>query len=168
MKKLCFAAILTIFGLISCSSPEQKYYSRLDHAIEHSAMYDHNYTHRKDSLMALYNTAVSDSAKWEAAYGLERILSYHNIDSCHLFIRKMLSLHGMDQRQKFISEACYAYILYKMDSIKTAQRIFEQIDTSYVPDSALKIYCDAGYHIYSELLLARPEFSQKKEAIINY
>ena len=168
MKKLCFAAILTIFGLISCSSPEQKYYSRLDHAIEHSAMYDHNYTHRKDSLMALYNTAVSDSAKWEAAYGLERILSYHNIDSCHLFIRKMLSLHGMDQRQKFISEACYANILYKMDSIKTAQRIFEQIDTSYVPDSALKIYCDAGYHIYSELLLARPEFSQKKEAIINY
>ena len=168
MKKFCFFVILSTFALISCSKSEHEYFSRLDHALQHSDLYDHNYTHKKDSLISLYDAATSDSSKWEAAYGLERILSYHNIDSCYLFVKEMLNLHGADGRQKFISEVCYANLLYKMDSIKTAQRVFEHIDTTCIPKSALKIYCDAGYHIYSELLLSKPEYSQKKQDIIDY
>lgn len=168
MKKSCFAIILIFGALVSCTRPNQKYYEALDRAIEIQEDYDARFHSMKDSIMVAYKSAVNDSARWEAAYGLQQILSYHNIDSCYHYVRKMRALHGMDKRQVCISESCYANILYKMDSLDNALKVFRQIDTADLPKEALKLYCDAGYHIYNELLPSHPHHIQAKMDIIDY
>ena len=154
--------------MFSCSSPNRDYFLSLDQAIELQAEFDREYTHIKDSLTALFRNAETDSAKWEAAFELEKILSYHDIDSCHHYINEMRSLHGNDQRQLYITEASYAHILYKMDSLQTALDVFRRIDRNRLSKSALKIYCDAGYHIYSGMVADAPEYREKRMEIIDY
>ena len=168
MKKPCFITLFILWVLTSCSIPDQKYFSALDRTIELQEHYDMKFHHMKDSLSALYGSAGNDSLRWEAAYGLQKILSYHNIDSCHYYIMKMSSQQGVDTRQHYISESCYANILYKMDSLETALKIIRQIDTTDIPKEALRLYCDAGYHIYNNLLPSQPSHIKAKMDIINY
>ena len=168
MKKHFITLILVLGALISCSKSNTKYFSALDKAIELQAEFDIEYAHVKDSLTALFKHAETDSAKWEAAFKLEKMLAYHNIDSCHHYINEMRSLYGNDIRQAYISEASYASILYKMDSLQTALDVFRKIDRSGLPKEALKIYCDAGYHIYSELMLDEPKYRESKLEIIDF
>lgn len=168
MKMHHIILILVSGMLISCAKYNSRHFSSLDRAIEFQAKYDRKYTQIKDSLTTLYRYAETDSAKWEAAFKLEKILSYHNIDSCHHYIDEMRRLHGNDLRRERISEASYASILYKMDSLQTALEVFRKIDRSSLPKEALKIYCDAGYHIYNELMLDDPEFRKSKMEIIDY
>ena len=168
MKTRIIIAFCMLLALISCSRSDKKLYRELDMAIEKQNFYDRKYYQTKDSLALEYMTAENDSSKWEAAYKLEKILYYHNIDSCHYYISKMLDLHGNDTRQKNLSMSCYAYILYKMDSLKTALNIFRQIDTTHLCSDSKRIYCDAGYHIYSSLLASNPSYVNAKREIIDY
>lgn len=168
MKKSCIILFLLSGLLFSCSSPNMKYLQKLEKAIELQDYYDSEYNRVKDSLRLVYLTADSDSSKWEAAYRLERILSYHDIDSCHYYVKAMLSLHRGESRHKRISESCYANILYKMDSLTTALKVFESIDTTDMSQEILKIYANAGYHIYHELISINPKYIQKKQKIIDY
>ena len=168
MKTRFILTLILIFGLCSCSRSERKLYNNLDSAIERQSYYDGLFSQTKDSLLNNYKRQQNDSCKWEAAYKLEKILYYHNIDSCHFYVSKMLSLHGNNVRQKSISQACYAYILYKMDSLKTAYNVFRQIDTAALCSESRRLYCDAGYHIYSRLLPSRAEFIESRRDIINY
>lgn len=168
MKKCNIILILVLGALISCSKSNQKYFASLDRAIELQAKYDMEYLQKKDSLSTLYRHAENDSIKWETAFELEKILSYHNIDSCHHYINEMRQLYSCDPRQEYISEASYASILYKMDSLQTALDVFSKIDRSHLPKEALKIYCDAGYHIYSELMLDDPKYRECKMEIIDF
>ena len=140
----------------------------LDHAIDKQGYYDSIFSQTRDSLLQNYLLAQTDSSRWEAAYKMEKILYYHNIDSCHFYVSKMLDLHGNDIRQKTISQACYAYILYKMDSLQTALKVFRQIDTADLSGESKRVYCDAGYHIYSRLLPSKPEFIESRREIIDY
>lgn len=168
MKARFIFIFLLITGLISCSKSEKKLYMSLDLAIEQQGDYDRIFYQTRDSLSRNYMLASTDSCRWEAAYKLEKILYYHNIDSCHFYVRRMLDLHGNDIRQKNISQACYAYILYKMDSLKTALRVFRQIDTTSLQGEAKRLYCDAGYHIYNGLISSQPEFIESRKDIIDY
>ena len=168
MKTRIFYIFCAILSLIACSRAEKKLYGQLDLAIERQSHYDHIYYQNQDSLLTQYKLADTDSSKWEAAYNLEKILYYHNIDSCHFYVLRMLDLHGDDIRQKAISQSCYAYILYKMDSLKTALQVFRQIDTAELSGESKRLYCDAGYHIYSSLLPSKPELLDAREKIIDY
>lgn len=168
MKTRLIIIILLTLGLISCSRSEKKLYMSLDQAIERQGDYDRIFYQTRDSLFRNYMLAPTDSCRWEAAYKLEKILYYHNIDSCHYYVRRMLDLHGNDIRQKNISQSCYAYILYKMDSLKTALQVFRQIDTTDLNGESKHLYCDAGYHIYSGLITTQPEFIESRKEIIDY
>lgn len=168
MKIINLTLVFALVAIVSCSKSNMKYYSALDQAIKFQDEYDIRYNLMKDSLIRQYKGAQSDSVKWEAAYRLENILSYHNIDTCHFYVRRMLELHGNDKHRENISKVCYANILYKMDSVRTALQIFRQIDTTQMTIEALTKYYDAGYHIYSELLPIHPEYIQARLDIIEH
>ena len=166
MKKPCFLLLLGVLALFSCSRDRQRAFDALDRAIEMQPVYDSSYVRINDGLRARFLGAETDSIRWERAYDLERILYYHDVDSCHRYVREMLRLGAGDARQEQIAAACYANILYKMDSLETALGVFQQIDTAAVPDEALDIYCFAGYHIYGRLAHARPEYRTDQRAIV--
>ena len=110
--------------------------------------------------------APTDSAAWDAAYALEKILFYRDIDSCYLCVKDMLRLSGADRSRRLLSECCYSNILYKMDSLQAARRVFEQIDTAGIGTEALGIYCFAGYHIYGALRHESEEYSSYMRDLI--
>ena len=167
MRKLFFALFLAIPVLASCSKAVPKHFAALDRAIESQEVFDLKQTHIQDSLRLRFQHAAGDSAKWEAAYKLQTILSYRDIDSCYYTVRDMLRLCGNDRRRRAISESCYANILYKMDSLSTALRVFRQIDTTGMSLEALNLYCFAGYHIYGKLSHTQPQFDPYKRSIID-
>ena len=80
----------------------------------------------------------------------------------------MIELCGNDASRKSISEACYANILYKMDSLGKALEVLSRIDTTELPLKAMRRYCNAGCHIYGELSSSDPELAQAREDIIGY
>lgn len=166
MKKAIYAIFAGLAAWVSCTNPVSEQFSALDRAIDRQEMYDLLQTHVQDSLSLRYQNTMTDSLKWEAAYKLQSILSYRDIESCYNSIQDMLDLCGDDRRQKCISESCYANILYKMDSIAAAQRVLQQIDTAGMCREALAIYCFAAYHIYGRLSADRPQFNRDKLDII--
>ena len=166
MKHIYSLLFIALLGMFSCTKADLRYFYRLDKAIENQEDYDLYHLNRKDSLTLLYGHADTDSERWEAAYSLENILFYHNLDSCHHYVRSMLSLHGNDIRRQFISESCYAYILYKMDSLDTALKVFRQIDTSEICKEGTTTYYNAGYHIYNELQSSHAEYAKEKQDIV--
>ena len=157
MKKSCFVILFWIIGICSCSDPGKEYFDSLDHAIELQDHYDLAHSAKQDSLRMLLLKAEDDSSRWEAAYRLERILNYHDIESCYRSVQDMLS-YSSDCRQHSISECAYANILYKMDSLKTALKVFRQIDTCDMQKEAIGPYCFAGYHIYGKLLSENQDY----------
>lgn len=167
MKTPRFLLLSGLMALLSCSTERQRAFDGLDRAIEMQPVYDSAYVQKYDGFRALFLAASSDSLRWERAYDLEKILFYHDVDSCHRYVREMLRLDGGDARQRAISESCYANILYKMDSTATALRVFRQIDTAGMGTEALNIYCFAGYHIYGRLAGVRPEFRTARREIVD-
>ena len=167
MKRNFFACFLLFFLLGACSRPGPKHFAALDRAIERQDEYDLFHVRLQDSLRSTSLRAGSDSARWEGVFALESFFSYHDIDSCYATVREMLSLAGNDDRQRRISESCYANILYKMDSLGVALRVLRQIDTTALPEEALNIYCFAGYHIYSSLAQDHPEYQADRRRIID-
>lgn len=157
---------MTLGMIISCSPSNEEHFNILDKTIEFQDYYDTKYIEKKDSLVLMYRLAESDSSRWESAHAIEKILFYHNIDSCHYYVRSMLALHGNDNRRRLISESCYAYILYKMDSLDAAWKIFRQIDTTNIPKDGITTYYNAGYHIYSELQFTHPELIKPKQDFV--
>ena len=166
MKKTCFLLLSGVLTLFSCSRDRQRAFDALDRAIEMQPVYDSAYVRMNDGLRARYLAAETDSVRWERAYDLERILYYHDVDSCYRYVREMIRLGEGDVRQKQTGASCYANILYKMDSLATALEVFRQIDTSAIPDEAFDIYCFAGYHIYGRLANTRPEYRTDQRAIV--
>lgn len=166
MKNRTLAIFMMLGMMISCSISDEAHFYTLDKTIEYQEYYDMKYTEKKDSLVLMYRLAESDSSRWESAHAIEKILFYHNIDSCHYYVRSMLALHGNDHRRRFISESCYAYILYKMDSLDAAWKIFRQIDTTNIPTDGITTYYNAGYHIYSELQYSHPELLKPKQDFV--
>jgi hypothetical protein len=165
MKKALISLLSALCLLPSCTPSRQPYLTALDKAIENQPYYDLRQTHLEDSLRLLYQHAATDSAKWEAAYQLEKRLNYRDIDSCYISVKEMLRLCGNDRRQRHISEAAYANILYKMDSLQSALHFFRQIDTAGMTGDPLDLYCFAGYHIYGKLSHMQPEFNAEKKAV---
>ena len=143
MKKTCFSTFLLCFVLCSCRWSEPSYFTALDMAINLQDYYNLSHSAKQDSLRLLYLSAENDSSRWNAAYGLEKILLYHDIESCHQSVLNMLRLSS-DDRQRTISRSCYANILYKMDSVKTALEVLRGIDTLGMSNEALEIYSFAG------------------------
>lgn len=166
MKKSCFAVLTVLFALCSCKGPGQDVYASLDNAISLQDYYDIFQNSRQDSLRMQILTAAGDSLKWEMSYSLEKILSYRDIESCHECVADMMLLSCNDQQRR-ISEACYANILYKMDSLKTALTVLSSIDTLDLARDALGIYCFAAYHIYGKLSHENAEYDSLKRAIID-
>ena len=166
MKKACISLLAALVAVLSCSRDRQRVFENLDSAIKSQPVYDSAYVRKNNGLRALFLDAETDSVRWERAYDLERILYYHDVDSCYRYIREMRRLQRGDARQKAISESCYANILYKMDSTGTALRVLRQIDTTGMGAEALDIYCFAGYHIYGRLAAGRPEFAAAQQAVV--
>lgn len=167
MKKSCFAAALLVILAVSCSKRHQEYLNALDYTISEKETYDRIHYRMQDSLRTLYLQAACDSSRWEAAYQLEKIFFYHDVDSCYAYVRRMLDLQGSDARRRGISGSCYANILYKMDSLATAQAVFESIDTSVFSPDGLRTYSYAGYHIYRKQLQVNPGYGARCRAIID-
>lgn len=165
MKKTMILFIPAFCLMLSCVQTRQKHFTALDNAIDNQEYYNLRQTHLEDSLRLLYQHATTDSARWEAAYQLERRLSYRDLDSCYISVRDMLRLSGDNRRQRQISEAAYANILYKMDSLQSALRFFRQIDTTGMEGDALDLYCFAGYHIFGKLSHTQPEYNIRKKAV---
>lgn len=168
MIKLWTVILMAIATLISCSGPDKDIFAELDRAIGLQEEYDRRHSKMKDSLTGIFNSAMTDSARWEAADRLELITAYHNIDTCHHYVLHMLESCGNDPRRKSISEACYANILYKMDSLGKALEVLNRIDRTELPLKAMRRYCNAGYHIYGELSSTNPELILAREDIISY
>ena len=167
MKKVCLSCFLLLLLCGACSRSRGGHFEALDRAIDRQAEYDILHNRMQDSLRSASLRAESDSARWEAVFALESFFSYHNIDSCYAAVCEMLRLAGSDDRQRRISESCYANILYKMDSLGVALRFLRQIDTTALPEEALNIYCFAGYHIYSALAQDHPEYQADRRRIID-
>ena len=119
MKKIIAATFGALTALISCSRTESDAFLALDRAIELQEDYDRMHSCLTDSLRVRFLEAQTDSVKWEAAHEMEKFTAYHNIDTCHRYVMHMLDLCGDDYGRKSTSEACYANILYKMDSLGT-------------------------------------------------
>jgi len=159
-----FAALLLV---LSCSVENRSYLQDLDRAIEQKSEFDLSHERMQDWYRLQFRVASSDSARWEAAYSLEKIFFYHDVDSCYHYIREMLRLQGRDQRRCGTSAACYANILYKMDSLSRALAVLETVDTSGLGAGGFHTYGYAGYHIYRKLLHENPVYEQKCRNTIN-
>ncbi|MBR3074957.1 MAG: hypothetical protein IKH11_04270 [Bacteroidales bacterium] len=166
MKKSCFALFACFFALLCCSPATERHFKALDKAIDLQDYYNLAHNAKQDSLRLAYLGANSDSSRWEAAYALEKILFYHDIESCYQSVSLMMK-DATDKRQKTISQCCYANILYKMDSLGTAFMAFRQIDTSAMHTDALGIYCYAGYHIFGKMQPTHPEFANLRREIVD-
>lgn len=147
MKHFRFYIVLLIFA--SCSRGVSGDFQDLDDALAKRNLYDAAYEAIQDSLRLKYRTAATDSVRWELARTLQQRLFYHDLDSCHRYSRLMLSNSGKSQRMKTISESYYAHCLFRMDSVSKAMRIFEGIAPENIPEEALDIYYNVGYHIFS-------------------
>lgn len=152
MKTIIIPGILLLLLLLSCSKEDRKYIIMLDDTLERKEVFDNEFERTADSLRHQYSTAATDSTRWQAAYHLEKIFLYHNVDSCHRYVKRMLSLQEQDSYRQNVSGACYANILYKMDSLNRARIVFERIDTTCLDPESFRIYSSAGYHIYRRLL----------------
>ena len=159
-----FAALLLV---LSCSVENRSYLQDLDRAIEQKSEFDLSHERMQDWYRLQFRVASSDSARWEAAYSLEKIFFYHDVDSCYHYIQEMLRLQGRDQRRRGTSAACYANILYKMDSLSRALAVLETVDTSGLGAGGFHTYGYAGYHIYRKLLHENPVYEQKCRNTIN-
>ena len=166
MKKACFCLIASLMALSSCTRGSRDPFEALDRAIELQGFYDQRYDQRQDSLRRAYQLPHSDSIRWELAYKLEKNYFYHNVDSCYRYTQEMLRLSGNDPVRRSVSEACTANILYKMDSLQTALRLLESIDTTLLTQEGLGTYCFAGHHIYGDLARKQPEYERKRAALV--
>lgn len=161
MKKSCFLVFALLLLSVSCEKERRAFLLTLDDTIERKADFDIVHEHLQDSLRSVLSAATTDSARWEASYNLEKIFFYHDVDSCYGYIRKMLQLQGKDPRRRGISGACYANILYKMDSLSRALSVLEKTDTSALRGTDFRTYGFAGYHIYRKLMPEDQSYSQK-------
>ena len=166
MKKAYFAALLLAVAISCTPSGTRGLFSELDKAIEMKPAFDTRHERKQDSLRLSLSQAETEAQKWETTYELEKIFFYHDVDSCYSYIRDMLSLHGNDPGRKATSEACYANILYKMDSLTLSLRVLEGIDTKALSRDGLKTYNYAGYHIYNKLRSKNPAYNKKCREII--
>ena len=166
MKKTCFFLLASLMALSSCSRGSKDPFVALDRAIELQNVYDSRYDQRQDSLRRAYQLAHSDSIRWELAYKLEKNYFYHNVDSCYRYTQEMIRLSGNNPVRRSISEACSANILYKLDSLQTALRLLESIDTTLLTKEGLATYCFAGHHIYGDLAREQPEYERKRAALV--
>ena len=166
MKKILIPAFFVFLLLVSCRKERNASFAVLDQTIENKADFDLRHERLQDSLRLVYRSAVTDSARWEAAYRLEKIFFYHDVDSCYSYVQRMLDLQGKDVRRRGISGACYANILYKMDSLNRALAVFEKVDTTDLGTEGFRTYGFAGYHIYRKLLADYPAYEQQCRNII--
>ena len=167
MKKILYISlILTIEVICSCSDPTHKEIKALDQAIEMRPEYDAKFSQLHDSLTHVMNSASSDSLKWEAAYSLQKMSIYNNIDECLNHINIMQSIAGSDTRRANISNRCYVNYLYRKGHIKTAYSVFEEIKTTGFSKDELNLYYDTGYRILNEITPQLPEHLEKKMAIM--
>lgn len=167
MKNTIFA-LISILGLaISCSSPIDRLYSKLDLAIDRQDYYDQKFTQVKDSLNAILKSDESDSLRWETALKLSTMMLYHDLDSCYQYIKAMYNLSGNDQRQRSISKVSHLQFLQKTDSIGRALSVMEQITPSELDTETFSLYCNAAYHIYLDLSGTSPEYITKAREILD-
>lgn len=168
MKKFCYCSLLLFVALISCSPRSHRSeFSALDRAIEKQPYFDRIHERKQDSLRRVYRAAQTDSARWAAAYELEKIFYYHHVDSCYAYITAMDKYCDADPVRKNITRACYAITLQKMDSLKAALKYLERIDTSALTPAGIASYCFAGYHIYGDLAAQHPDYIQKRNRAID-
>lgn len=167
MKKMLFFALSASLLAISCGKEGRAYLAALDETIERKEVFDLRHNELQDSLRKCFGASASDSSRWEAAYELEKIFFYHDVDSCYSYILEMLRLQGDDARRKGVSAACYANILYKMDSLSRSQTVFEQTDTSALDQEGFRAYGYAGYHIYRKLLAESPAYEARCHDIMD-
>lgn len=167
MKYILFSAFFALILFASCEKERSASFALLDQAIENKEEFDLRHERLQDSLRTAFALAVTDSVRWESAYRLEKIFFYHDVDSCYSYVRRMLSLQGSDVRRRGISGACYANILYKMDSLGRALAVFEKVDTTDLGIEGFRTYGFAGYHIYRKLLSEYPAYEEKCKYIID-
>ncbi len=165
MKKSLLILVSAIGALFSCSRGGQEVFDSLDRAILLQDHYDSLYLEHLGSLRSLYLEAGNDSLRWEKAFELEKVLFYHDVDSCYRYVREMLRLSGNDPAKTATSESCYANILFKLDSLTIAKDVLEKIDTSALTRESFSIYAFAGYHIYGKQQETHPEYLALKERL---
>lgn len=166
MKRIIFCLLPAILTVVSCEKGNRDYLDALDRAIDMKPVYDSLYVCRQDSLRTLFLSADSDSLRWVRAYEIEKVLFYHDVDSCHRYVREMMRLSGDDPLRRGLSESCYANILFKLDSLTIALDVLEKIDTTGFDAESFGNYAFAGHHIYSKLKGHHPEYEQKRQDLI--
>ncbi len=167
MKTRIFHLSAALLLVLSCSVENRSYLQDLDRAIEQKEEFDLSHERLQDWYRLQFRVASTDSARWEAAYSLEKIFFYHDVDSCYHYTQEMLRLQGRDLRRCGTSAACYANILYKMDSLGRALTVLETVDTSGLGTGGFHTYGYAGYHIYRKLLHDNPVYEQRCRSTIN-
>ena len=166
MKKLVFCVLGGLLAVCSCRKGSADYLAELDRAIEMKPVYDSLYVCRQDSLRSLFLGAGPDSLRWERAYEIEKVLFYHDVDSCYRYVQEMMRLSGDDPLRRGLSRSCYANILFKLDSLTIAHNVLESIDTTGFDAESFGVYAFAGHHIYGKLKDQHPEYEQIRERLI--
>ena len=165
VKRYVFILAGLLAALFSCSRSGEEAFGSLDRAIELQEHYDSLYLDNITALREQYQEADNDSLKWERAFALEKVLFYHDVDSCYRYVKEMRRLDKGDPKMQGFSESCYANILFKLDSITIAQDVLEKIDTSALTRESFGIYAFAGYHIYGKQQDSHPEYQALKEKL---
>ena len=166
MKKL-YSLLFFAFGLAcSCSSPLRDYYDALDRAIENRPVYHRQFNRTRDSLAHILETASSDTARWKAAYAMQSMLIYNNIDTCIHCIRSMMQYSGGRPEYENIARRCYVNYLYRKDEHDSAYVVFRQIDPSSFSTDELNLYYEAGYRLFQDITPRLPEHDQWQNEIL--
>ena len=167
MKKVFFAIITAVGVLISCTDSYKNTYARLDRAIDLQSQYDMEFSQKKDSLVRLFQNSDTDSIKWESAFLLEKMFSYHDMDSCKHYLNTMFELCGNDIRQRKITECRNIYYIYKSGDLETARTIYESMTTSGMDSECLNLFYDTGYHIYRDAAKSDEDFEEHKQRMLD-
>lgn len=166
MKKISFGLIFLVFVLSSCSGDKEKVFVSLDTAISQQKNYDQAFETMRDSLYQLYKGAGSDDEKWAAAYNLQKIFFYHDLDSSHTYATKLVEHSGKDLGRLACGKAYFAHCLFRMDSLAQAWRVFQQIDTALLDDKERTSYYNAGYHIIRSMAQKNPELEPRLAGLV--
>lgn len=136
--------IVFAFGctlIASCTNP----YKDLDYAIEHSSEWDAAYGSMQESLYTQYANTTEDSAKFEAAYKIQKEYFYHSADSCYKYARIMERLSSVSQEAKALSNASLSRILIRLDSLDKAATILSTVDPNNIRAESQYVYYTTKY-----------------------
>lgn len=147
-----FAAAALAVGLLVASCEKTsltRQFEALDEALsrqrEYAAAYEAGAIPLRDSLRA----ARSDSARWEAAYGIYSIYKNIQMDSALHYLRKMNALSAGHPHERFLSGIEEASVNISARNYPAVRSFLSQIDTAALDSREMSRYYETVLLLYA-------------------